>query len=194
MGELQAPEDIFYVFKPELYRAMQDGANWPRLRSLVPERRAYFEAWRQRGPDLPPVLGTLPEQVNDPLMVEIFGLSTAWLETARQGTTVQELRGFPASKGVAEGIARVIHSASELHLVQPGEILVCDGTTTEWTPVFGVAAACVCDTGGSLTHAAIVSREYGIPCVVGAATATARISSGDRIRVDGSLGTVRILG
>ena len=55
---------------------------------------------------------------------------------------------------------------------EPGEILVCGGTTTEWTPAFGIIAACVCDTGGSLTHAAIVSREYGIPCVVGTAIAT----------------------
>ena len=71
-----------------------------------------------------------------------------------------------------EGIARVITTVGDLHLVQPGEILVCGGTTTEWTPAFGIITACVCDTGGSLTHAAIVSREYGIPCVVGTAIAT----------------------
>jgi pyruvate,water dikinase len=56
----------------------------------------------------------------------------------------------------------VITSVTEISKVQPGEILVCGGTTTEWTPVFGIIKACVCDTGGSLTHAAIVSREYGI--------------------------------
>jgi len=69
-------------------------------------------------------------------------------------------------------VARVITTVSDLHLVEPGEILVCGGTTTEWTPAFGIITACVCDTGGSLTHAAIVSREYGIPCVVGTAIAT----------------------
>jgi pyruvate,water dikinase len=83
---------------------------------------------------------------------------------------------------------------TELHKVQPGDILVCGGTTTEWTPVFGIIKACVCDTGGSLTHAAIVSREYGIPCVVGTATATKTIKTGDRVRVDGRQGTVQIFG
>jgi phosphohistidine swiveling domain-containing protein len=191
-GQLDAPEDIFFVFKPELYRAMGGaGSGWASLKSFVPERRAYFEEWRTRGPQLPPVLGTVPEEVNDPLMIEIFGLSGQWLETVRHGSQAQELRGFAASRGAVEGIARVINSASELHMVQPGDVLVCDGTTTEWTPVFGIIKACVCDTGGSLSHAAITSREYGIPCVVGAAGATRTIKTGDRVRVDGSLGSVR---
>ena len=58
--------------------------------------------------------------------------------------------------------------------------------------MFGIIGACVCDTGGSLTHAAIVSREYGIPCVVGTAIATQAIKTGDRIRVDGRAGTVHV--
>ena len=104
-----------------------------------------------------------------------------------------EIRGFPAAKGVAEGVARVITTVTDLHTVQPGEVLVCGGTTTEWTPAFGIILACVCDTGGSLTHAAIVSREYGIPCVVGTAVATTMIKTGDRVRVDGRAGTVQVL-
>jgi pyruvate,water dikinase len=92
-----------------------------------------------------------------------------------------------------EGTARVITTVGDLHLVLPGEILVCGGTTTEWTPAFGIILACVCDTGGSLTHAAIVSREYGIPCVVGTAIATQVVKTGDRIRVDGRAGTVQVL-
>ena len=78
--------------------------------------------------------------------------------------------------------------------VQPGEVLVCGGTTTEWTPAFGFIAACVCDTGGSLTHAAIVSREYGIPGVVGTRDATTLIHDGALVRVEGATGTVEILG
>ena len=109
------------------------------------------------------------------------------------GYAVTEIRGFPAAKGTVEGTARVITTVGDLHLVQPGEILVCGGTTTEWTPAFGIITACVCDTGGSLTHAAIVSREYGIPCVVGTAIATQVVKTGDRIRVDGRAGTVQVL-
>jgi pyruvate,water dikinase len=202
---------LFYVFKPELFDVMSGGAaaSWAELRAMIPDRRAYFEHWRERGPSLPSMLGTIPEVVPDPIMIEVFGLSGRFLETMRgeagtaagssgaaqaDGTAaVTEIRGFPAAKGVVEGVARVITTVSDLHLVEPGEILVCGGTTTEWTPAFGIIAACVCDTGGSLTHAAIVSREYGIPCVVGTAIATQVVKTGDRIRVDGGAGTVQVL-
>jgi phosphohistidine swiveling domain-containing protein len=206
-GEISDPTDLFFLFKPELFDVMSgDGAtSWADLRAMIPDRRAYFEHWRERGPSLPPMLGTIPEVVPDPIMIEVFGLSGRFLETMRgeardadapgaSGTGgVAEIRGFPAAKGVVEGVARVITTVGDLHLVEPGEILVCGGTTTEWTPAFGIIAACVCDTGGSLTHAAIVSREYGIPCVVGTAIATQVIKTGDRVRVDGRAGTVQVL-
>ena len=193
-GRLDAPEDIFFLFKQELYDLMVgDGAGWSRLGGMLDERRAYFEHWRPRAAELPAMLGTLPDRVDDPILTEILGLSEHFIETVRSGGDGRAVKGFPASRGVAEGIARVIATAASLHEVQPGEILVCTGTTTEWTPVFGIVRACVCDTGGSLAHAAIVSREYGIPCVVGTASGTASIRTGDRVRVDGGLGLVQVL-
>jgi phosphohistidine swiveling domain-containing protein len=207
-GEISHPTDLFFAFKPELFDVMSGGgsASWAELRAMIPDRRAYFEYWRDRGPSLPPMLGTIPEVVPDPIMIEVFGLSGRFLETMRGETpaeasaaadgataAVTEIRGFPAAKGVVEGVARVITTVADLHLVEPGEILVCGGTTTEWTPAFGIIMACVCDTGGSLTHAAIVSREYGIPCVVGTAIATQVVKTGDRVRVDGRAGTVQVL-
>jgi pyruvate,water dikinase len=205
-GRISQPSDMFYLFKPELFGLMEDGgtpggAKWADLAAMIPDRRAYFEYWRERGPSLPTMLGTIPDTVPDPIMIEVFGLSGHFLETLRSGgpgdntgaAEVTEIRGFPAAKGVVEGVARVITTVGDIHQVQPGEILVCGGTTTEWTPVFGIIRACVCDTGGSLTHAAIVSREYGIPCVVGTAVATQLVKTGDRIRVDGRAGTVQVL-
>jgi phosphohistidine swiveling domain-containing protein len=196
-GRISRPDDMFYLFKPELFEVMESGGEgrWAELAAMIPDRRAYFEHWRERGPSLPTMLGTIPDTVPDPIMIEVFGLSGHFLETLRGGPADSgaEIRGFPAAKGIAEGVARVITTVTDLHTVQPGEILVCGGTTTEWTPAFGVIAACVCDTGGSLTHAAIVSREYGIPCVVGTAVATTMIKTGDRVRVDGRAGTVRVL-
>ena len=202
-GAISRPDDMFYLFKPELFEVMESGGgSWARLSARVPDRRAYFEHWRERGPSLPTMLGTIPHTVPDPIMIEVFGLSGHFLETLRgsagdggsaAGGEAVEIRGFPAAKGVVEGVARVITTVTDLHTVQPGEVLVCGGTTTEWTPAFGVIMACVCDTGGSLTHAAIVSREYGIPCVVGTAVATTMIKTGDRIRVDGRAGTVQVL-
>ena len=208
-GEISDPTDLFFLFKPELFDVMSGSGStsWAELRAMIPDRRAYFEYWRERGPSLPPMLGTIPDTVPDPIMIEVFGLSGRFLETLRGDTSasssgspagdgaagVTEIRGFPAAKGVVEGVARVITTVGDLHLVEPGEILVCGGTTTEWTPAFGIITACVCDTGGSLTHAAIVSREYGIPCVVGTAIATQVVKTGDRIRVDGRAGTVQVL-
>jgi phosphohistidine swiveling domain-containing protein len=202
-GEISDPTDLFFLFKPELFDVMSGGGStsWAELRAMIPDRRAYFEYWRERGPSLPPMLGTIPDTVPDPIMIEVFGLSGRFLETLRGDTSagssgvsgVTEIRGFPAAKGVVEGVARVITTVGDLHLVEPGEILVCGGTTTEWTPAFGIITACVCDTGGSLTHAAIVSREYGIPCVVGTAIATQVVKTGDRIRVNGRAGTVQVL-
>jgi phosphohistidine swiveling domain-containing protein len=201
-GRITAPEDMFYLFKPELFDVMEGGSEsrWAELAAMIPDRRAYFEYWKERGPSLPTMLGTIPDTVPDPIMIEVFGLSGHFLETLRGGGAegagareAVEIRGFPAAKGVVEGVARVITTVGDLHTVQPGEILVCGGTTTEWTPAFGIITACVCDTGGSLTHAAIVSREYGIPCVVGTAVATQTIKTGDRIRVDGRAGTVQVL-
>ena len=199
-GKIERPEDMFFLFKPELYALMADGvtaggAKWPDLAAMIPDRRAYFEDWKHRGPELPTMLGTIPDTVPDPIMIEVFGLSGRFLETLKSGPAegVTEVRGFPAAKGVVEGTARVITTVTDIHLVQPGDVLVCGGTTTEWTPVFGIITACVCDTGGSLTHAAIVSREYGIPCVVGTAVATQAIKTGDRVRVDGRAGTVQVL-
>jgi phosphohistidine swiveling domain-containing protein len=203
-GRISHPEDLFFLFKPELFDVMESGGSagggrWAELAAMIPDRRAYFEHWRERGPSLPTMLGTIPDTVPDPIMIEVFGLSGHFLETLRgrsdagSGSEIVEIRGFPAAKGVAEGVARVVTTVGDLHTVLPGEILVCGGTTTEWTPAFGVISACVCDTGGSLTHAAIVSREYGIPCVVGTAVATTTIKTGDRIRVDGRAGTVQVL-
>ena len=84
-------------------------------------------------------------------------------------------------------------SAMELFELEDGEILVSEATSPNWTPAFAIIGACVCDGGGSLTHAATVSREYGIPCVVGTSVATLRIKSGDLLEVDGTKGIVRIL-
>lgn len=195
-GVIGQPDDLFFLFKPELFGVMSGDAsarNWRELTAMIPDRRAYFEHWRTRGPQLPTMLGTIPDTVPDPIMIEVFGLSGHFLRTLGKGTeNAREIRGFPAAKGTVLGIAKVVTTVADLPKVEPGDILVCGGTTTEWTPVFGIIGACVCDTGGSLTHAAIVSREYGIPCVVGTAIATQAIKTGDRIRVDGRAGIVHV--
>jgi pyruvate,water dikinase len=144
---------------------------------------------------MPKMLGTIPESVDDPIVIEIFGLNGHFLSTIKAAASGQEVRtltGVPASKGSARGIARVLSNADELHRIQPGEILVCESTSPNWTPAFAKIAACVCDGGGTLSHAAIVGREYGVPTVTAVGLATAVIKDGDEIEVDGTAGKVTI--
>jgi pyruvate,water dikinase len=90
-------------------------------------------------------------------------------------------------------LARVIVAASQLGEVKEGEILVCPITAPSWGPVFGKIRGAVSDIGGIMSHAAIVSREYGMPAVVGTGRATKLIKTGDRVRVDGDSGVVTVL-
>jgi pyruvate,water dikinase len=115
-----------------------------------------------------------------------------WLQTS-EGEVDDTMRGVAGSPGLVEGTARVILDVEQLAEVEDGEILVAPFTATSWTPVFGRIAAAVTDAGGVMCHAAIVAREYGLPAVLGTGSATKRITTGDRIRVDADNGVVRIL-
>jgi pyruvate,water dikinase len=90
-------------------------------------------------------------------------------------------------------VARVLQSSDELHRVAPGEILVCESTSPNWTPAFGKIGGAICDGGGMLSHAAIVGREYGVPTVTAVGVATLAIKDGDTVEVDGTAGKVTIL-
>ena len=116
-----------------------------------------------------------------------------WLRASERRAPTARVSGFGASPGVAEGPARVIIGADQIGEVQPGEILVAPLTAPSWAPIFGKIVATVTDVGGMMSHAAIVCREYGLPAVTGTAFGTARIKTGQRIRVDGNTGTVTVL-
>ncbi len=102
------------------------------------------------------------------------------------------IKGLPGSPGEVTGKARVIKSLDNIHKFKPGDILITIATNPTWTPVMHMASAVVTDLGGVLCHAAIVSREYGIPAVVGTKKATTKIKDGDKIKVNGETGTVKI--
>ena len=104
------------------------------------------------------------------------------------------MAGMPGCPGSAEGIARVVLDSNDPFALEPGDILVAPITDPSWTPLFVPAAAVVVDVGAPLSHAIIVSRELGIPCVISATGATRRIPDGARIRVDGATGVVTVLG
>jgi len=140
------------------------------------------------------VLGEPPGDppVGDPffeaIVVKMFGGGN---EPSRDPAVIT---GIGASAGTARGPARVVRDLTEASKVQPGDILVCEMTMPAWTPLFSTVSAVVADTGGVLSHCAIVSREYRMPCVVGTRIGTAAIKDGMVLTVDGSKGIVRIEG
>lgn len=116
----------------------------------------------------------------------------AWRPQPRRSSVSNDmmLRGYAANGGSSLGPAAVITSERQFVNLKPGDVLVCPATTPAWTPLFSIAAAVVADTGGILSHAAIVAREYGIPAVLATGTATTQIADGELCVVDGTCGTV----
>lgn len=190
-GELTGlGDDIFFLTSSEMLRALH--GNLPRA-SIVQKRReahARFSA-----------LPTYPQFIRgrfDPVV---------WAESAdrradfvdqlgraeRTFTPTDGIRGIGASVGIVEGRARVLSRIEELESLERGDILVTHSTNIGWTPAFSKIAGIVTDIGAPLSHAAIVAREFGIPAVVGAGTASRKIETGMRIRVDGGSGAVEIL-
>ena len=103
------------------------------------------------------------------------------------------LKGDGGSAGVARGRARIVLDPSDARGLNPGDILVAPMTDPAWTPLFLPASAVVVNVGALMSHAVIVSRELGIPCVVAVAGATERIADGAMLEVDGTAGTVTVL-
>ena len=203
-GYLADAEDIFLLHRYEIYPAIWDlTTGWA---TETPDRRAHWQrevAERARIMDVlrgwspPPALGPAPEEVTEAFTVMLWGITTDTLDRWRRAQDgagpANELEGVAASPGVAEGPARVITSPSQLTEVLAGEVLVCPITAPSWAPIFNKIAAAVSDIGGIMSHAAIVSREYGLPAVVGTGFGTKTIKTGQIVRVDGSKGTVTIV-
>jgi rifampicin phosphotransferase len=170
-GTIETAADVFFLDLAEV-RAAVAGRQ---VRSVIAERRQAYQAELRRR-HVPNVLlsdGTEPEA------------------RFAEPTTSAGLAGTPASAGTVTGTARVILDPVGAHL-EPGEILVAPSTDPGWTPLFLTAGGLVMEMGGANSHGAVVAREYGIPAVVGVPEATGRITTGQRITVDGAAGTITL--
>ena len=182
-GAVADESDVFLLYLAEIHEAMSGAGQ----RDLVAKRRAEMDAWSKVVP--PPVIGEPPPENDDPLgaaFAKMFGVPP---EPSRDPDVIA---GIGASPGTVRGRAKVVRDLSEGSKVQPGDILVCEMTMPPWTPLFSTVGAVVADTGGVLSHCAIVSREYRLPCVVGTVVGTSVIKDGMLLTVDGSNGIVRI--
>ena len=174
-GKLILSDDLMYLTYTEMadFANQDDSTAW---RELIASRRraAELEKHRRQIPRL------------------LLSDGRAFYEgiQAAEGSTA--IAGSPVSPGSVEGSVRVVLNPHHADL-QPGEIMVCPGTDPSWTPLFLTASGLIMEVGGMMTHGAVVAREYGIPAVVGVDRATERLSTGMRIRLDGSSGQIVIL-
>ena len=181
-GTLDRPEQIFMALSGELELLLIDpAALGDRLTRREEEWRLLFDLQEPTFID-----GRVPL----PLVSELPRRSVPTAARARVGDV---LRSDPASGGFARGLVRVLTSLDSIDEFQPGEVLVAPQTDPSWTPLFMVACAVVVDVGSLSSHAVIVSRELGIPCVAGATAASLSLKTGDEVEVDATNGTVTVL-
>jgi pyruvate, water dikinase len=201
-GVLAEAEDVFQLHHTEVDQALADvmlawAAGGKPLGAahfgpIIAERKRMLEVLRDWSP--PPAIGPVPEALNDPAVRMLWGVTAETLATwaAASAGDGAEIHGYAASPGVVEGVARVLRSVNDIGQIRDGEILVCPVTAPSWAPIFGKIKAAVSDIGGTMSHAAIVAREYGMPAVVGTGHATKLIKTGQRVRVDGDRGIVSV--
>jgi len=187
-GRLDQPDDVMLLRYNEL-RALIGAAGSIDARGLVAARRAERTAAEAVHPR--DWIGTVtPSQLAFPYLVN-WGYPERFHQ--RQSADDRRISGIGASPGTIEGIARVVRTVEQFDEVREGDILVCQMTNPAWVVLFTKIAGLVTDTGGLTSHPAVLSREFGIPAVIGTSIATQRIATGDRLRLDGSAGVVEIL-
>ena len=189
-GVFDRDDDVFHLTRDEITDALGTGTD---RRELVARRRADLAAAATL--DAPRTIGTPPPPADgplDPLVDAIVVRLAGRRAPSSEPEDPAVLTGLAASPGVVTGTARVVRSLAEASKLDEGDVLVCEMTLPPWVPLFAVAAAVVADTGGVMSHCAIVAREYGLPAVVGTQTGTQTIHDGMTITVDGTTGLVHL--
>jgi phosphohistidine swiveling domain-containing protein len=177
-GSFDTAEDVLYLHRNEIRELIE----LPRdVRALVADRRVEHAAQQALKPPLN--LGA-PRRASTPDRFD---------GTPIPSDDLNVLLGTGASPGIVRGPARIALSPSDFGRIRAGDIIVCPSSNPSWVPVFTIAAGLVTNTGGILSHAAVVAREFGLPAVVGAGDATTRIADGRQLEIDGTTGTVHLL-
>ena len=171
-GLLAEPSDVFFLSKEEVFDLCAGGGD---MRGQVAERRADFERYR------------------DVLPPKFLKGTVEFDDTVVRGADTVRVTGVSASPGVVTGRVRVVQNIEALPTVKGGEIMVTSNTDPGWTAVFSKLGGLITETGGILSHGAVVSREYGIPAVTAVKDATAFFRTGQRVTLDGNDGTIYIL-
>ncbi|MTI84335.1 MAG: hypothetical protein FH756_10605 [Firmicutes bacterium] len=199
--QITKQDDVFFLEFEEARMALDSGEA---LHEKVARRKGE-RAWVMANPgpasygtppSAPPSFAALPAEarfVHEAVMWSYERVFAAAVSGSRQ-TDTRTLQGIAASAGRYTGPVRVILNESEFHSIHPGDVLVCPITSPVWSVLFPSVGALVTDSGGFLSHSAIIAREYHIPAVVATGNATQILSDGQIVTVDGMSGTVSLEG
>ncbi len=187
-GVLDRPDDVIFFRYNSLREFIGDPSSMDG-RAIV---KAAREKWLGANKVVPKDwVGTVTKtQLAFPYL-NLWGFPDKFYRSTEE--EVGKVKGIAGSPGVVEGTARVVGSVDEFDSLKVGEILVCQMTNPAWQVLYGKIIAVVTDAGGTVSHPAVLAREYGIPAVVGTSAGTFRIKTGDKLRVDGNTGVVEIL-
>lgn len=194
-GQVESSDDVFFVEYRDLETALLDGRD---LHQVVTENKGRW-AWAMAHPG-PEVYGAIadfePPFEALPPEARLINEAAMWSISTSLGGDVPEgeggaLTGVPASSGRYTGTARIVHGEQDFGKIQPGDVVICPATSPVWSIVYPSMGALVTDSGGVLSHPAIIARENGIPAVVGTKMATTTYQDGEIVTVDGDTGTVQ---
>jgi pyruvate,water dikinase len=183
-GHLDAARDVFYLEHDEVLRFIEGTSTCTDLRAMVAVRRATYQAWREA--DAPPERFVTRGCVSGAL------IEAAESSAMDQAETRQTLQGTGCCAGRVVGMARVVIDPTGAR-IHENEILVAPRTDPGWILLFPAAAGVLVERGSLLSHSAIVARELGIPAVVAVEGLLQNVRTGDRLEMDGSTGTIRLL-
>jgi len=199
-GQIEGADDVFFLEEPEARAGLRDRHD---CRVLVSRRRAE-RAWVEThpgppaygpAPAPPPSLRALPEaarRMNEALLWYVDRIMESERSGVAQDAAAGRLSGIGASSGRYTGTVRVILGEDQFDKLEPGDVVVCPVTSPAWSVVFPSIGALVTDTGGILSHPAIIAREFMIPAVVATGNATSLLRDGQEVTVDGTTGVVEI--
>ncbi len=187
-GALDAPDDVVYFRYNELRVFMGNPAGMDGRAIVAKAKAAREKAYGFRPKEW---VGTVTAtQLAFPYL-NLWGFPDKFYR--KESLVAGQINGLGASPGVVEGIARVVLREDQFDDVRAGDILVCQMTNPAWVVLFTKIVGLVTDAGGTVSHPAVLSREFGIPAVVGTSVATEQIKNGDRVRINGTTGEVEIL-
>jgi pyruvate,water dikinase len=195
-GQLAAPDDVFFLESHEAGATVLDGR---RVHDTVRVRRAQ-RAWAIANPGPPaygdPISGEPPFKLLPPEArfvneAVVWGFGQFFGTTAHTGSPSM-VTGSPASAGRYSGLVRVVMGEHDFAKIRPGDVVVCPATSPAWSVVFPSIGALVADSGGILSHPAIIAREHGIPAVVGTGNGTTTLRDDELVTVDGTSGIVEL--